>query len=118
VSDLLLALEDENAWTNLNLPGMLKLELRSELLGIQAKKDVAVNMQLKEQHWVRYFSKPDNAFFYCNSETFVSRWELPEGNFEIYDDNDHLMIARKLNFHQPKLIIPLWRVLWGSVEKL
>jgi hypothetical protein len=85
VSDLLLALEDKNAWTDLNLPGRLKLEIKSELLGIQAKKDVAVNMPLKE-HWVRYFSKPDNSFFYCNSETFVSRWELPEGNVEIHDD--------------------------------
>jgi hypothetical protein len=85
VSDLLLALEDKNAWTDLKLPGRLKLEIKSELLGIQARKDVAVNMQLKE-HWVRYFSKSDNAFFYCNSETFVSRWELPEGNVEIHDD--------------------------------
>jgi hypothetical protein len=85
VSDLLLALEDKDAWTVLNLPGRLKLEIKSELLGIQAKIDVAVNMQLKE-HWVRYFSKPDNAFFYCNSETFVSRWEFPEGDVEIHDN--------------------------------
>jgi hypothetical protein len=85
VSDLLLALEDKNAWTDLKIPGRLKLEIKSELLAIQAKKDIDVKMQLKE-HWVRYFSKPDNAFFYCNSETFVSRWELPEGNVEIHDD--------------------------------
>lgn len=40
VSDLLLALEDGKAWSDLKLPGRLKLEIKSELLALQASSSI------------------------------------------------------------------------------
>ena len=48
VSDLLLALEDGKAWSDLKLPGRLKLEIKSELLGVQvSRKDNMTKNEFK-----------------------------------------------------------------------
>ena len=102
ISDLLLALEDGEAWTDLKLPGRLKLEIKSELLGLQAPKAVQYSTKqcdddsvilsagpapvTKMRRWVRYFSANDDSFFYYDMETQKTQWEIPSGNIEIEDD--------------------------------
>lgn len=95
VPDLLLALEDGNAWTDLQLPGRLKLEMKSELLLLRAAIGKAgedpfptstkVNASAKpKEQWAKYFSSEHNAYFYHCNEKDVTQWDVPTGgNIEI-----------------------------------
>lgn len=107
VSDMILALEDDKAWKDLRLPSRLKLELKSELLGLQAGKSSkkpdnqaskapSVNDSqetplkfvplFKVERWTKCYSSADDCFFFYNNESQVTQWEVPTGNIEIEDD--------------------------------
>jgi UBA/TS-N domain len=78
VPDLLMAIDDEKAWSDLKLPGRLKLEVKSELLGSRSKmRDPVASIDSSSEH--------DTFFYYCLA-TDTTQWEIPEGNVEISDD--------------------------------
>jgi hypothetical protein len=109
VSDLLLAIEDGNAWSDLKLPGRLKLEIKSELLALQSAEKTGIENQpfssvtttlgeieasskaagapIERQQWMKYFCAEHQTYFYSNLATHESQWEEPKGeNHDIYDD--------------------------------
>jgi hypothetical protein len=98
VSDLLMALEDGNAWSDLRLPGRLKLEMKAELLDLQYLRrnenesfepSTSLSSSIpiaKKEQWTRHYSKEhDTFFFYCLTSD-STQWEIPTGNVDITDD--------------------------------
>jgi hypothetical protein len=98
VSDLLMALEDGKAWSDLRLPGRLKLEMKAELLDLQYLSrhanesfEPTVNLTatvpiMKKEQWTRHYSNEhDTFFFYCLTSD-STQWEIPIGNVDITDD--------------------------------
>lgn len=98
VSDLLMALEDGNAWSDLRLPGRLKLEMKAELLDLQYLRrnqnesyELSTSLAtstpiMKKEQWTRHYSKEhDTFFFYCLTSD-ATQWEIPTGNVDITDD--------------------------------
>ena len=97
-SDLLLALEDGKAWTDLQLPGRLKIEMKSELLRLRAlRQDIggrSISIPTKiatsappTERWTKYFSSEHNTYFYYNNEKDLTQWDFPTGvNIEIISD--------------------------------
>jgi len=100
VADLVLALEDGKAWSDLKLPGRLKLEIKSELLALQSSQTGSgggggkseggiVSTPDPSNQWMKYFSAEHSTYFYCNVATHASQWEEPTGpNVEIFEDYD------------------------------
>ena len=103
VHDLLLALEDGNAWTDLHLPGRLKLEMKYELLLLRAALEKTsggpsstANEEPKEQ-WVKYFSSEHNAYFYYSNQKDVTQWDVPTGgNIEIISNISVVIDSAKI----------------------
>ena len=95
VSDLQMALLDGNAWSELKLPGRLKLEMKIELLRLQnvRKEENAYSYvspigktTSEKELWTKYFSAEHNAFFYYCQSSDLTQWEIPTGHIEIHDD--------------------------------
>lgn len=98
VPDLLMAIDDEKAWSDLKLPGRLKLEIKAELLGSCSKMRgpvVPVDTSsaastsapaTEKEQWTKYLSGEYDTFFYYCLATDTTQWEIPEGNVEITDD--------------------------------
>jgi UBA/TS-N domain len=95
VSDLQMALLDGNAWSELKLPGRLKLEMKIELLRLQNLRieessysyvSPVNKITTEKELWTKYFSAEHNAFFYYCQSSDMTQWEVPTGNIEIYDD--------------------------------
>lgn len=95
VSDLQMALLDGNAWSELKLPGRLKLEMKIELLRLQnvRKEEIAHSYispirktTVEKELWTKYFSAEHNAFFYYCQSSDLTQWEIPTGHIEIHDD--------------------------------
>ena len=92
VADLCVALEDGKAWSDLALPGRLKLEIKRELFAIQSqagKSEGVSPIPDRSNQWMKYYSTEHNTFFFCNLGTEISQWEEPAGlNIEIFEDYD------------------------------
>lgn len=95
VSDLQMALLDGNAWSELKLPGRLKLEMKIELLRLQNLRieessysyvSPVNKIAIEKELWTKYFSAEHNAFFFYCQSSDMTQWEVPTGNIEIYDD--------------------------------
>ena len=100
-SDLLLALEDGKAWSDLKLPGRLKLEMKTELAGLEASiaqmscndatcssfRTRCTQRDSPRKKWIKFFSVEDNAFFFFDVEAQMTQWEIPTGNVEMEDDS-------------------------------
>lgn len=98
VADLFMALEDGNAWSDLKLPGRLKLEMKTELLDLQylhgngneSFDASTAHMTLipitRKEQWTRHYSNEHDAFFYYCLTSDSTQWEIPTGNVDITDD--------------------------------
>ena len=99
VAELKLALSDGAAWSDIQLPGRLKLEMKRMIISIDQKENMddhpssssssvvgeADVLQPGENAWIRSFSLKDNAYYYYNKLNGTSHWEIPDG--ESYDDD-------------------------------
>eukprot|EP01041_Mallomonas_annulata_P001563 gene1563-3019_t len=87
IDDLLVAIDDGQAWSDLKLPSRLKLEVKFNL-GADNSRRTNNNRSLnRSTFWLRCFSHLDNCAYFYNTETECTQWEEPNGpGDEIIDD--------------------------------
>lgn len=99
IAELKLALSDGAAWTDIQLPGRLKLEMKRMIISMEQKEIVdenqippsssSVNIDNNspsgEISWIRCFSTEHNAYYYYHKTAGTTQWDLPSD--EAYDDD-------------------------------
>ncbi len=108
ITDLQLALDDGQAWQDIQLPGRLKLELKRLLKNFISTSNVTVNKQIdnptdKELTWFKCFSIDHNCFYYFNIKTSDSEWNPPNEYYE-YDSFTKNLIEEYNKTHPNDLI--------------
>jgi hypothetical protein len=79
VDELRLAIADGAAWSDLQLPGRLKLELKTMILTHDATTSSSSSAAGQSNGlWTKCFSTEHNTHYYINNETNVSQWEIPD----------------------------------------
>ena len=81
INELKIAIKDGAAWSDIQLPGRLKLELKKLILEMNNDPDNNSNIR----KWTKCYSKEHNSFYYFNKETFTTQWKIPD---EPYDEDD------------------------------
>lgn len=80
IDELKLALSDVQAWSDLKLPGRLKLEMKAILLDNAASSySQSVDTEVS---WTRCWSEEHNSFYFFNHVTSEARWSPPDGEYE------------------------------------
>ena len=74
--DLRKAIVDGQEWSNIKLPGRLKLEIKEMLSDMELPVIEASDDQLPI-NWTREYSAADGTYYYYNAATGESRWEKP-----------------------------------------
>lgn len=101
INDLKLAIDDGFAWSDIKLPGRLKLELKTEILRLTINPKIMSQPldQQEKTNWIKCYSSEDNCFYYYNSVTSEAQWSEPlEGytescdNVKITQTSDHLCV--------------------------
>lgn len=98
-ADLKLAVDDRDSWSDLKLPGRLKLEMKRLL---QSDFDIyapssgppiesTVTHSSAPQRWRRCFSTEYDSHYYVNPHTNEAQWEEPDDECE--DDNSTYYFA-------------------------
>ena len=95
VPELKLALSDGDAWSDIQLPGRLKLEMKRMIIGMDQKEMGEEGMTPSSSSsssssagghtWIRCYAAEHNAYYYCHPVHLTTQWELPNG--ESYEDD-------------------------------
>lgn len=83
MDDLRLALDDGKSWSDLKLPGRLKLELKKLMMETNSDDYHAVpNEDMVTATWQRCYSEENECYYYYNIQTQEVSWELTEQSIE------------------------------------
>ena len=114
LADLRLAIDDEHAWSDIKLPGRLKLEIKRIVLRETKMSNEAITLDIhspgsiispKRHLWVKCFSPSDNCSYYYHPSSGKTQWEEPAGENYVSEE-EYLASGHNLDIVDNKSIEP------------